>query len=311
MTLKVRITSARVRTGGVAHQPADAVGDVAGATWVPSRSRPRAGGWRPGDRARPPAPRRRPGSTNGSAMPAANRNAPERRPDQLVERDGAGHQPGVADAEVLAPDQHRQQGARGACRRTARRRRSATSRRRTTRMSTCAGRDGEREDARARPRASGSQTITIRRRSTRSASAPAYRPNSSQGSRCSTAASATRNGSWVCEATSSGPAARARPSPRLDVQDEREQPTEAATEPGRCDPVTERLRHPGHEDESLDGRRARRLADFHAHAGVRREVREAGRAEPAQRRWCARCAEPLVRRRDLLASRGRWVSLVG
>ena len=100
-------------------------------------------------------------------------------------------------------------------------------------------------------------------------------------------------GSWVCEATSSGPAARARPSPRLDDPGRREQPTEAATEPGWCDPVPDHLRHPGHEDESLDGRRVRRLADFHAHVGVRREVREEG-------------APNLLSGGGALAVRSRW-----
>ncbi len=37
----------------------------------------------------------------------------------------------------------------------------------------------------------------------------------SHGSRCRMAAEATRKGSWVCEATSSGPAASAIPSPTL------------------------------------------------------------------------------------------------
>ena len=63
-------------------------------------------------------------------------------------------------------------------------------------------------------------TITMRRRFRRSASAPAQRPNRSQGSRWSIAASATRNALSVCDATSRGPAARAMPSPMLLVQDE-------------------------------------------------------------------------------------------
>ena len=65
------------------------------------------------------------------------------------------------------------------------------------------------------PARSRSATMTTRRRSSRSASAPAHSPNSSQGSRCSTAAIATRTALRVCEATSSGPAARAIPSPML------------------------------------------------------------------------------------------------
>ena len=60
----------------------------------------------------------------------------------------------------------------------------------------------------------------IRRRSNRSATTPASSPNNSHGSRCSTTASATRNGSRVCDATSSGPAASAMPSPRLLTQND-------------------------------------------------------------------------------------------
>jgi len=65
-----------------------------------------------------------------------------------------------------------------------------------------------------------STVTTSSRRSTRSARTPAYKPNSSHGSRCSRPASATSSGSEVCEATSSGPAARASPSPRLLTQAE-------------------------------------------------------------------------------------------
>ena len=49
--------------------------------------------------------------------------------------------------------------------------------------------------------------MTMRRRSSRSASTPATSPKSSQGSRCSTVASATSSGSRIWEATSRGPAA--------------------------------------------------------------------------------------------------------
>ena len=67
---------------------------------------------------------------------------------------------------------------------------------------------------------SESTAITSSRRSSRSASAPATRPNSSHGSCPATAAPATSNGLWVCEATSSGPAAIISPSPRLVVHEE-------------------------------------------------------------------------------------------
>src|SRR5215475_5767484 len=62
--------------------------------------------------------------------------------------------------------------------------------------------------------------MTMARRSSRSATTPAYRPNSSQGSRCKNTAIATTSGLRVCDATSSGPAARVIPSPRLVSHDE-------------------------------------------------------------------------------------------
>ena len=61
---------------------------------------------------------------------------------------------------------------------------------------------------------------TIRRRSQRSASAPASRPNSRGGSHCRVAPSATRRASDVRDATSRGPAASAIPSPRLLTHDD-------------------------------------------------------------------------------------------
>ena len=62
--------------------------------------------------------------------------------------------------------------------------------------------------------------MTIRSRLSRSVTAPAIGANSSGGSHWKVAASATRNASSVSEATSSGPAARAKPSPRLVNQDD-------------------------------------------------------------------------------------------
>ena len=62
--------------------------------------------------------------------------------------------------------------------------------------------------------------MMIRRRSSRSASAPAKSPTTSQGSWSAMAAEATRSGSRVWEATSSGPAASRRPSPRLVTHDD-------------------------------------------------------------------------------------------
>lgn len=57
--------------------------------------------------------------------------------------------------------------------------------------------------------------MMMRLRSNRSAMAPAHRPSSNHGSRCSSAARATRVALRVWEATRSGPAARAMPSPML------------------------------------------------------------------------------------------------
>ena len=62
--------------------------------------------------------------------------------------------------------------------------------------------------------------ITSTRRSRRSAIAPATSPKSSQGSWKATAAAATSTGLRVCDATSSGPAAIIRPSPRLVVHED-------------------------------------------------------------------------------------------
>ncbi len=81
-----------------------------------------------------------------------------------------------------------------------------------------------------------SAAITIRRRSSRSDSTPAYRPNTSGGAHRSRAASDTRNGSRVSDATSSGPAATATPSPRFVVQDDansqrKPAPSRAGTRP--------------------------------------------------------------------------------
>ena len=85
--------------------------------------------------------------------------------------------------------------------------------------------------------------MTISRRSSRSVSAPAQRPKTSGGSHCSSAASATRNASSVFEATSSGPAASAMPSPRLLVHDDAIKQPEAAPEARRREDVEQ----PAHE----------------------------------------------------------------
>ncbi len=65
-----------------------------------------------------------------------------------------------------------------------------------------------------------STSTTISRRSWRSATTPAYSPNSNHGRRCNSPASATNNGLLVWDATNNGPAARAIPSPRLLIHDD-------------------------------------------------------------------------------------------
>ena len=67
---------------------------------------------------------------------------------------------------------------------------------------------------------SRSTVTTIARRSRRSARAPAYSPKSSHGSCWSRTAIATRKGSCVWEATSSGPAEIEIPSPMLLIHDD-------------------------------------------------------------------------------------------
>ncbi len=89
----------------------------------------------------------------------------------------------------------------------------------TSQMSTCPVTMTTQSPSRTAVR-SESTTITSSRRSSRSASAPATSPNSSHGSCQAMAAPATSTGLWVCEATSSGPAATIRPSPRLLAHDE-------------------------------------------------------------------------------------------
>ena len=89
----------------------------------------------------------------------------------------------------------------------------------TSQMETCPVTMTTHRPARTSVR-SESTTITITRRSSRSASAPATRPSSSHGSSEATTALDTSTGLCVCEATSSGPAATIRPSPRLLAHDD-------------------------------------------------------------------------------------------
>lgn len=107
-------------------------------------------------------------------------------------------------------------------------------------------------------------------RSTRSISAPAYRPMSTQGSQMAAVTAAIRAGSRVMVAASSGSAATRRPSPRFE--------TAAAvhrtrnSEPSRC-----LTRPPPHARDVLrmvaDGRTGRR-GQRRLHVNDREEVRD-------------------------------------
>ena len=96
-------------------------------------------------------------------------------------------------------------------------RKSATS---TTRDRDRAGDDRYGDDAEDQRPARVDGARPSARRSRRSESAPAYSPNSSGGSHWTSAARETTKALFVWEATSSGPAASAKPSPRLLVHDD-------------------------------------------------------------------------------------------
>ena len=156
---------------------------------------------------------------NGTTRYRREQRGAERRAGELVDGDEARHEPGVADAEIALGDDHRQQveAVVSANVSAVPRRNMAT---RTTAMLTRSSDDRGAERRGGSPPAPGVRRSMIRRRSSRSAATPASRPKNSHGTRCSTTASATRNGSRVWEATSSGPAARAMPSPRLLTHDD-------------------------------------------------------------------------------------------
>src|SRR6478672_13054462 len=107
------------------------------------------------------------------------------------------------------------------------------------------------------PARSRSATMTTTRRSSRSAIAPAHSPNTSQGRRCSSAASATSTALRVCEATSRGPAARAIPSPMLLTHEEPS--SQRKLRPIRGGATTSRARLTGRQPTEP---RPRRLAVF-------------------------------------------------
>jgi hypothetical protein len=138
--------------------------------------------------------------------------------DHLVHDERAGHQPGVADAEVGASDDHRQQRAAGGVGEDlgdAEDEERGQDRDDADVPGEQGGREDD-EDAAAGQVHADDQPPAVDAvgEDTR------CRPRSSHGSRCTRAPRATRNGSWVWPATSSGPAASAMPSPRLPTQDD-------------------------------------------------------------------------------------------
>ena len=116
--------------------------------------------------------------------------------------------------------------------------------------------DRQREDCEAAARARLT-TATIRRRSNRSAIAPAGRPNRRFGSCCASTAIDTSSGSRVRDATSNGPAARAIPSPTLADQRRGQQPAEAAAESTGRDGFGDAGREEGHRAEDSNALAAR------------------------------------------------------
>ncbi len=107
--------------------------------------------------------------------------------------------------------------------------------------------------------------MTRRRRSKRSAIAPACRPNSSHGRNCRIAPDATRIGDDVIDAISRGAAARATPSPMLLVPRRGEEPAEIAA-------------HAAGRDEFHRGKAPEKTTDGRGHRrGSPGEWRENGR----------------------------------
>ena len=156
---------------------------------------------------------------NGSAMPDREQERPDRRADELVRQQERALQPGVGEPEVLAVDEAREQACCSPSRRTSPRCRGRTASTRTTAMLTVpvtivatrtTRTTARHEVRRRRPSAADRSGRRPRRRARRTGASGRYSLSS---------ASETRNGSRVCEATSSGPAAIAMPSPMLLTND--------------------------------------------------------------------------------------------
>ena len=105
--LKLTITSASVRTGGCPQQPAERPRPCPGAGGCAPRARVPCGGSVTRTISSTAISSSTVWATNGQTSPSGEQGRPERRPDELVDGDEAGQQPGVGDAQVGGPDQHR------------------------------------------------------------------------------------------------------------------------------------------------------------------------------------------------------------
>ena len=157
--------------GGVMADPAEALGDLVADGRRPLRVA-RMG------RQRDPAHQHRARGDQDRLADERQRHADgeqrraERRPGELVERDEPGLDPGVADGQVIAADQHRQQGLRRVVREDLGRGEHEQGDQRDRDRDTSRSRSTS-PDPRARRRARASTVTTIIRRSSRSESAPA------------------------------------------------------------------------------------------------------------------------------------------
>ena len=201
------MVSASVRTAALPHVHAEALDDVAPHVRR-RRGRPAARGSR--IRATSTRPERDADGLRHERPrhPGGEQRRADRRPDELVRREQAGHQPGVADPQVLAWRPPSAAACRRRCRRTPRRCPSSEHR--------------DQDDRDARPGRVTSAAVSTASTAARSqvaaiddhAAGRCGRPaRPRRGRTAATAAaaaappSATSNGSLVCEATSSGPAA--------------------------------------------------------------------------------------------------------
>ena len=178
-------------------------------------------------------------ATNGHAVPGREQGGADRRPDQLVGDDEAGHDPGVGDAEVAACSTTI--GSQRAGRGVGERLRGAEQEHdgQHDRDVHAVGDDARPRARRARRRAGRRRSSRASRRSSRSASTPAYRPNSSQRQPLQQRGHGDEVAFEVCEATRSGPAASAIPSPSVAGPRRREEPAERRAQTGRDDRLDE------------------------------------------------------------------------